>query len=112
MEIGNRFTDLIDYLALSRAEFCSKTGISQAVVSHIASGRNKPGYELIQRILIEFPMVSPDWLLLGKGNWLRKQEGAGTEELIEKIKELRIIAKEFQENIDRKLVQIEKMAKG
>ncbi len=33
-------------------------------ISHIISGRNKPGFDLLKKILERFPNVNPDWLLL------------------------------------------------
>ncbi len=37
--------------------------IKPAAVSHILSGRNKPGYELICKIINRFPQINPYWLL-------------------------------------------------
>ncbi len=33
-------------------------------ISHILSGRNKPSFDMIQKILRRFPRINPDWLLL------------------------------------------------
>lgn len=38
--------------------------IQPSGISHILSGRNKPGFDLLQKILRRFPRVNPDWLLL------------------------------------------------
>lgn len=38
-------------------------GIKPAGISHILSGRNNPGYELICKIVNVFPQVNPYWLL-------------------------------------------------
>ncbi len=37
--------------------------IKPAAVSHILSGRNKPGFELICKIVNRFPHINPYWLL-------------------------------------------------
>lgn len=38
--------------------------INPAGISHILAGRNKPGFDLLQKILRRFPHINPDWLLL------------------------------------------------
>ena len=38
--------------------------IQPSGISHILAGRNKPGFDLLQKILRRFPRVNPDWLLL------------------------------------------------
>ena len=37
--------------------------VNPAGISHILAGRNKPGFDLLQKILRRFPRVNPDWLL-------------------------------------------------
>ena len=51
-------------------------GIQRSNVSHILSGRNKPGFDFIQKFLLKFPSVNPDWLLLGRGKPLREQNSS------------------------------------
>ena len=38
--------------------------IQPSAISHILSGRNKPSFDLVVKILRAFPDVNPDWLLL------------------------------------------------
>jgi len=38
--------------------------IQPSGVSHILSGRNKPSFDLVVKILKAFPDINPDWLLL------------------------------------------------
>lgn len=56
---------------MSRTDFAAKLGISNAVLSHIASGRNKASLDFVIAILTKFPDISPDWLLLGRGEMKR-----------------------------------------
>ncbi len=59
---------------LKPAQFADIMGIQRANVSHILSGRNKPSFEFIQKFLLKFPSVNPDWFLLGKGKPFREQD--------------------------------------
>lgn len=38
--------------------------IQPSAISHILSGRNKPSFDLVVKILRLFPDINPDWLLL------------------------------------------------
>ncbi len=45
--------------------------IQPSALSHILSGRNKPSFQLVVKILKTFPDVNPDWLLLDDADMLR-----------------------------------------
>ena len=38
--------------------------IQPSGISHILSGRNKPSFDLVVKILRAFPDINPDWLIL------------------------------------------------
>jgi hypothetical protein len=65
-ELNKRVLSIMDAKHLSKSSFANLLEISLPVLTHISSGRNKPGLDLIQKILTKFPDVSPDWLLLGQ----------------------------------------------
>ena len=48
--------------------------IQPSGLSHILSGRNKPSFDLVVKILKLFPEVNPDWLLLDDENMWREAE--------------------------------------
>lgn len=50
-----------NYTATSLARLLD---IQPSGLSHILSGRNKPSFDLVVKILRAFPDVNPDWLLL------------------------------------------------
>lgn len=56
---------------LSATRFADIIGVQKSSISHILSGRNKPSFDFIEKILIKFPDISPEWLILGKGNMYR-----------------------------------------
>lgn len=71
-------------VASGKTEFAASLDISLAVLSHIASGRNKPGVELLQKILLKYPSVSAEWLLLGTGS-MDKDKPAHAEKLLKAL---------------------------
>lgn len=54
------------------AKFAEIIGVQRSSISHLLSGRNKPSFDMIQAILKSFPKISPDWLLLDKGDMYRQ----------------------------------------
>jgi transcriptional regulator with XRE-family HTH domain len=50
----------------SKSTFAKVLDVSLPLITHITTGRNKPGIDLIQKILIEFQEINPRWLLLGE----------------------------------------------
>jgi hypothetical protein len=48
-------------------------GIQASGISHIMSGRNKPSYDFLLKLLQRFPQINPDWLLLDRGPMYRDE---------------------------------------
>jgi transcriptional regulator with XRE-family HTH domain len=66
MDINERVRMIINSQNLTASAFADKIGVQRSNVSHVLSGRNKPSFEFIEKLLNAFPNVSSDWLILGK----------------------------------------------
>ncbi|MCX6307956.1 MAG: helix-turn-helix transcriptional regulator [Bacteroidia bacterium] len=64
----DRIQKIIEDKNLSPSIFADEVGLNRAVVSHILHGRNKPGLENLQKILITYPDINPGWLISGNGS--------------------------------------------
>lgn len=63
-------TRLKQFLAaenISQSQFADTIKVVRASVSHVLSGRNKPGYDFITAIMSAYPQLNIEWLMLGKG---------------------------------------------
>lgn len=49
---------------LTPSQLADALGVRPSNISHLISGRNKPGFEFLQRLFRRFPQLDPDWLLL------------------------------------------------
>lgn len=56
---------------LTQSRLAEILEIQPAGISHILAGRNKPGFDLLQKILRRFPRLNPDWLLLDSDKMYR-----------------------------------------
>ncbi|MHC1778731.1 MAG: helix-turn-helix domain-containing protein [Bacteroidales bacterium] len=63
----NRLQRFLELEQLTPAKLADILGIQRSGLSHILSGRNKPGFDLIQKMLIKFPALNADWLITGRG---------------------------------------------
>lgn len=65
--MGERLEMLMKSEGLNAVRLAEIIGVQRSGISHILSGRNKPGFDFLVSMLQRFPNVNPDWLLLGKG---------------------------------------------
>ena len=73
---------------LSPSRFADQIGIQRSGMSHILSGRNKPGFDFIEKMLLAYPSLNAEWLITGKGKMYKEVKAASlfnTEELPESV---------------------------
>ena len=58
---------------LSSSQFADKIGVQRSSVSHVLSGRNKPGFDFIHKILDAFPGINAEWLITGYGEMYKQR---------------------------------------
>ena len=56
---------------LTRSGLADMLGVKAGTISHIFVGRNYPSYDNLCKILVRFPNLNSDWLMLGRGPMLR-----------------------------------------
>lgn len=69
----SRLQQFLEVEQLSPARLADVLGIQRSGLSHILSGRNKPGFDFIQKLLTKFPTLSAEWLITGKGKMYKEQ---------------------------------------
>ncbi len=66
-ELNKRVVEVMEHFSSSKSDFAIKLGIGLPTIAHIFSGRNKPGVDILQKILLTYPTVNATWLMIGKG---------------------------------------------
>jgi transcriptional regulator with XRE-family HTH domain len=64
----NRIEYIMQKHHLTPARLADELKVQRSGISHILSGRNKPGYEFIVKIIERFPDINAEWFITGKGN--------------------------------------------
>lgn len=65
---------LLKNKSLTATTFARLLDVQPSSISHIMSGRNKPSYDFVVKILKAFPDINPDWLLLGSEQIFREEQ--------------------------------------
>ncbi len=72
-EINKRIIEFMVKSGHSKSTFARELEVSLPLITHITSGRNKPGLDLIQKLLVTFKTLNPDWLINGLGEMYREK---------------------------------------
>lgn len=70
----NRLKQFLAAENVTQAQFASTIQIGKANISHVLSGRNKPGYDFIKAIMLGYPHLNMNWLMLGTGKMYDLQQ--------------------------------------
>ena len=58
---------------LTSTKFADIIGVQRSSISHLLSGRNKPSFDFIEKMLAAYPNLNAQWLITGKGNMFINQ---------------------------------------
>lgn len=72
--MNERMLQILQMEALTALKFAELMEVQPSSVSHIISGRNNPGFDLISKIMQRMPNINPDWLINGTG--AQKRDGS------------------------------------
>ncbi|MFA6705483.1 MAG: helix-turn-helix transcriptional regulator [Bacteroidales bacterium] len=72
--IQERILLLMKSLGLNPTQFADEIGVQRSSISHIISGRNNPSLDIVTKILNKFPDIDSNWLVIGKGSLVGKNE--------------------------------------
>ncbi len=97
---------------ISQSKFAETLGVARAGVSHVLSGRNKPGFEFIDSLARNYPDLSLEWLISGRGRMYKDNRTAESAQIFDS-QEPNLFSDELQqtdnqatETKDRKIVKL------
>ena len=77
MGIIERLNKIIEHEGLTVSGFAKKIGVAdQSIRGIVVQRRNKPGFDIIEKIIHTFEWLNADWLITGRGEMVKtnKQE--------------------------------------
>lgn len=63
---------IIEFYGLKTSQFEQKIGVSNGAIRNSMRRKGGLSSDILSKILDKYPEISPDWLLLGKGEMLRE----------------------------------------
>ena len=72
--INERVQFILDHYNLTAGAFAEKLGIQKSSVSHLLSGRNKPSFQFLSKLVKAFPEINLNWFITGDGDIFNKPE--------------------------------------
>ena len=75
MNERERIEHLIHELKLSARQFAEEIHVQPGTISNMMSGRNNPSLEVMKRIMLRYPTLNPEWLIVGNGKMWRTEPG-------------------------------------
>jgi transcriptional regulator with XRE-family HTH domain len=77
MILNQKIKQILIEKQLSPSYFADEIGVQRSSISHILSGRNKPSFEIIQKIVKRFPDLGYEWLM-DDTNTISMPKGGGS----------------------------------
>jgi transcriptional regulator with XRE-family HTH domain len=65
-DFSTRLNIIMKRYDLSAAQLAEKLNIQRSSISHLLSGRNKPRFDFLRKLVEVFPDIDIKWLLTGK----------------------------------------------
>lgn len=78
--MNRRLLQFLQAENITQSQFADTLSVARGSVSHILSGRNKPGYDFLESLLLHYPRLNLDWLMTGKGRMFRDEEATDAPE--------------------------------
>ena len=72
--MNRRLLQFLQAENITQAQLADTLSVARGGVSHILQGRNKPGYDFLERLLLHYPTLNLDWLMTGRGKMYRTEE--------------------------------------
>ena len=81
--MNRRLLQFLQAENITQTQLADTLSVARGSVSNILAGRNKPGYDFLESLILHYPNLNLEWLLSGKGKMYHDQdspEASGKEE--------------------------------
>lgn len=82
-KMKDRLARFLKSEGLTAVKFAEIMEVQPSSISHLLSGRNKPNFEFISRMLLRFSNLNPDWMINGMGSVYRSEQKEADKEITE-----------------------------
>ncbi|MBR4775589.1 MAG: helix-turn-helix transcriptional regulator [Bacteroidales bacterium] len=72
--MNRRLLQFLQAENITQAQLADTLSVARGSVSHILAGRNRPGYDFLESLLLHYPSLNLDWLMTGRGKMYRGED--------------------------------------
>jgi len=72
--MNRRLQQFLHAEGISQTQLAETMKVTRAGVSHIISGRNRPGFDFLESLVLHYPELNLDWLITGRGKMYKNAE--------------------------------------
>lgn len=69
--MNRRLLQFLQAQNITQTQLADTLSVARGSVSNILSGRNKPGYDFLESLLLHYPSLNLEWLMTGRGKMMR-----------------------------------------
>lgn len=69
--MNRRLLQFLQAQNITQTQLADTLSVARGSVSNILSGRNKPGYDFLESLLLHYPSLNLEWLMTGRGSMIR-----------------------------------------
>lgn len=66
MSVNKRLREVLESLNISQEQIAFKTGVSRQTINNSVNGKYSPKSDVIEKILLAYPEIDPDYLMTGR----------------------------------------------
>lgn len=70
--MNRRLLQFLQAENITQTQLADILSVARGSVSHILAGRNRPGYDFLESLLLHFPSLNLEWLMTGKGKMYKE----------------------------------------
>ena len=70
--MNRRLLQFLQAQNITQTQLADTLSVARGSVSNILSGRNKPGYDFLESLLLHYPALNLEWLMTGRGSMIRE----------------------------------------
>ncbi len=75
MTINDKIKQILIERNFTPSYFADEIGVQRSSISHILSGRNRPSFDIIQKIIRRFPELGYEWIMEEEAQYAQPQPG-------------------------------------
>lgn len=72
--MNRRLLQFLQAENITQTQLADTLSVARGSVSNILAGRNKPGYDFLESLILHYPSLNLEWLLSGKGKMYHEPE--------------------------------------